>query len=53
MSCHQAGYFKTHVGPTVWGHIAYLKVETNGICCNHFSVKSKIKTKEDTKNEAL
>ena len=53
MRYHQAGCYKTHVGPTVWGHIAYLKVERDGICSNHFSVNSKRKTKENTKNEAL
>ena len=40
---HQAEYYKTHVGPTVWGHIAYFNVLTDGICSNHFSVKVKTK----------
>jgi len=53
MRNHQTEYYQTHIGSTVWGHMAYMKVETDGICSNHFSVKSKRKTKEDTKNEAL
>lgn len=37
---------KLTVGPTVWGHITYFNVVTDGICRHHFSLKSKIKNKQ-------
>lgn len=46
-------YYKMHIDPTMCGHFAYFKLETNGICNNKFSVKGERKTKEDTKNAAL
>jgi hypothetical protein len=46
MRYHQAEYYKTHVGPMVWGHIAYFNVVTDGICSNHFSVNGKRKKKQ-------
>jgi hypothetical protein len=53
MRYNQAEYYVTPVGLTVWGHIANFNVETGGICSNHFFVKGKRKTKEDTRNKVL
>jgi hypothetical protein len=53
MRYHQAEYYKTHVGPTVWGHVAYYNVVTDGICNKHFSVKGKRKKQRKTRRMRL